>query len=73
MTNGDGYEGGGNTNSVTELNARTGSLQRIIKVKGHGLYVATEIVASNSKLWILNGDSVSELNQNNGSLVQIIK
>jgi len=73
VTNGEGYEGTGNTNTVTELDARTGSLQRIIKVKDHGLYGPTEIVAKGSKLWVLNVDSVTELSQSNGSLVQVVK
>jgi hypothetical protein len=73
VTNAEGYESGGRTNSVTELNARTGSLQRIIKVKDHGLFGPTQIVASDSKLWVLNVNSVTELNQSNGSLVQVIK
>lgn len=73
VTNGDGYENGSNSNTVTELDARTGSLQRIIKVKGNGLYGPTEIVADGSKLWVLNVDSVTELNQRSGSLVQVVK
>jgi hypothetical protein len=73
VTNGEGYESGGETNSVTELNGRTGSLEMIIKVKDHGLYGPTEIVASGSNLWVLNVDSVSELNQRNGSLIQVVK
>ncbi len=73
VTNGEGYENGSNTNTVTELDARTGSLQRIIKVKDHGLYGPTEIIAKGSKLWVLNIDSVTELNQRNGSLVQVVK
>jgi len=72
-TNAEGYESGGRTNSVTELNARTGSLQRIIKVKDHGLFGPTQIVASDSKLWVLNVNSVTELNQSNGSLVEVVK
>jgi hypothetical protein len=73
VTNGEGYESGSETNSVTELNARTGSLLRIIKEKDHSLYGPTEIIASGSKLWILNVDSVSELNQGNGSLILVVK
>jgi len=73
VTNGEDYEGGGETNSVTELDARTGSLQRIIKVKDHGLYGPTELVAMGSKLWVLNVDSVTELSQRNGSLIQVVK
>jgi hypothetical protein len=73
VTNGEGYENGSNTNSVTELDARTGSLQRIIKVQDHGLYGPTEIIANGSKLWVLNVDSVTELSQGNGSLIQVVK
>jgi hypothetical protein len=73
VTNGEGYEGGGVTNSVTELNARTGLLQKIIKVNDHGLYGPTEIVANDSKLWVLNANSVTELNQRSGSLIQVVK
>jgi hypothetical protein len=73
VTNGDFYENGSNTNTVTELDARTGSLQRIIKLKDHGLYGPTEIVAEGSKLWVLNVDSVTELNQRNGSVVQVVR
>jgi hypothetical protein len=73
VTNGEGYENGSHTNTVTELDARTGSLQRIIKVEDHGLYGPTEIIAKGTKLWVLNTDSVTELNQRNGSLVQVVK
>jgi hypothetical protein len=73
VTNGEGYENGSHTNTVTELDARTGSLQRIIKVEDHGLYGPTEIIAKGTMLWVLNTDSVTELNQRNGSLVQVVK
>jgi len=64
---------GANTNTVTEIDARTGSLQRIIKAKGNGLYGPTEIIANGSKLWVLNVDSVTELNQGDGSVVRVVK
>ena len=61
---------------ITELNANTGSLVRIIDAKADGLDdVSTISLAINSKdLWVANGnDSVTELNANTGSLVRIIK
>jgi hypothetical protein len=61
------------SNSVTELNARTGSLVRIIKAKADGFNRPSDVVASGSKLWVLNFDSITELNQNNGSLVRVIR
>jgi uncharacterized small protein (DUF1192 family) len=73
VTNENGYEGGGNTNSVSELDATTGSLVRVIKAKTDGLYGPTAIVANDSKLWVLNISSVTELNAGNGSLVRVIK
>jgi hypothetical protein len=73
VTNGNGYESGGNTNSVSELNADNGSLVRVIKAKADSLYGPTAIVASDSKLWVLNINSVTELNADNGSLVRVVK
>jgi hypothetical protein len=73
VTNGENYESGGQTNSVTELSARKGSLLRVIKEKDHSLYGPTEILGSDSNLWVLNVNSVAELNQRNGSLIQVVK
>ncbi|HUZ41977.1 MAG TPA: hypothetical protein VMU68_11385 [Acidimicrobiales bacterium] len=73
VTNSGALASRGNTNSVTELNARTGSLVRIIKAKADGFNRPSDVVASGSKLWVLNFDSITELNQNNGSLVRVIR
>ncbi len=59
--------------SLTELNADNGSLVRIIRAEADKFNEPTSIVASDSKLWVLNTNSVTELNADNGSLIRVIK
>ena len=73
VTNGNGYEGGTNTNSITELNASNGSLARVISAKADGIYGPTAIVVSGSTLWVLNTNSVTELKTSDGTLVRVFK
>lgn len=73
VTNGNGYEDGTNTNSITELNVRDGALVRVINAKADGIYGPTAIVVSGSTLWVLNTNSVTELKTSDGTLVRVFK
>jgi hypothetical protein len=61
--------------SVTELNARNGSLVRVINAKADQLDSPAALAVSPGRVWVLNenGDSITELNASNGSLVRVIK
>ena len=65
----------GNGNSITELNASSGSLVRVINAKADQFRDPDGIALNKSRAWIVNylGDSVTELNSSNGSLVRVIK
>jgi len=81
--------GGGNYNtakysSVTELNAKNGSLVRVINAKADGLLEPGPIAVSGSHVWVLNQNASSfspstpvnvliELNVGTGSLVHVFK
>jgi DNA-binding beta-propeller fold protein YncE len=61
-------------NSITELNANTGSLIQEIKGRKYKLDRPSALAIEGSHLWIANshGNSVTELNTNNGSLVRVV-
>lgn len=61
--------------SVTELNANSGAVVRVIKSKADHFYGSSSITIDGSHLWIANsyGNSLTELNANNGSLLRVIK
>jgi predicted nucleic acid-binding Zn ribbon protein len=81
--------GGGNYDtarysSVTELNAKNGSLVRVIDAKADGLLEPGPIAVSGSHVWVLNknarsfspstpGNALIELNVSTGSLVHVFK
>lgn len=76
-------------NSITEFNAKTGSLVRVIKAKADAFRHPDGIAVHGSHVWITNGNqefgmgtsnyplakysSVTELNASNGSLARVIK
>lgn len=57
---------------VTELNASSGSLIRVIGAKADGLENPGSIVVSGGHVWVTNNESVTELNENDGSLVKVL-
>jgi len=75
-------------NSVTELNAKTGALVRVIDAKSDAFHHPDGIAVQGSHVWVTNGNqefgmgtsnyplaknsSVTELNASNGSLVRVI-
>jgi outer membrane protein assembly factor BamB len=63
------------SNSITELNARSGSLVRVIDARADGLMEPSDIVYGGGHLWVTNdgGDTVTELDARSGSLVRVIK
>ncbi len=91
VTNGNEEFGMGTSNyplakysSVTELNAKTGALVRVIDVNTDRLLQPGPVAISGSHVWVLNANSAQsatstpmnaliELNASNGSLVHIFK
>jgi hypothetical protein len=91
VTNGNEEFGMGTSNyplakysSVTELNAKTGALVRVIDVNTDKLLQPGPVAISGSHVWVLNANSAQsatstpmnaliELNASNGSLVHIFK
>ena len=73
VTNGEGYMSGVNTNSVTVLNAASGSLVRVIRRRADGLYGPTAIVCSGSLVVVLNTNTVSELSAHGGALIRVVR
>jgi DNA-binding beta-propeller fold protein YncE len=75
-------------NSITEFNAKTGSLIRVLNAKADAFHHPDGIAIVGSHLWITNGNeefgmgtsnyplakysSVTELNASNGSLVRVL-
>src|ERR1017187_3642661 len=54
--------------------ARVGAERKLLQGRqDDGLYGPTAVVASGSKLWVLNTNSVTELKTSDGSLVRVIK
>ena len=63
-------------NSVTELNAKDGSLVKVLSASSYGFNYPIAITSDNlGHVWVVNvvGSSVTELNAKDGSLVQIVK
>jgi DNA-directed RNA polymerase subunit H (RpoH/RPB5)/predicted nucleic acid-binding Zn ribbon protein len=76
------------SNSITEFNARTGSLVRVINAKADAFHHPDGAAVQGSHVWVSNGNeefgmatgnytaakysSVTELNASNGSLVRVI-
>lgn len=60
--------------SVTELNARSGSLLRVINDSTDGFNFNSPVAmsASGFHVWVGNVDSITELDSSNGSLVRDI-
>jgi outer membrane protein assembly factor BamB len=70
------YEGDGqDTGSVTELNATTDAVVRVIEAGSVDFDEPTAIALSAGHVWITNlyYDSIVELNSSNGSLTRVIK
>jgi hypothetical protein len=65
--------GGAVGNSVTELNATTGSLVRVISDPKDKINYADAVVTLGSHVWVGSLNALSELNSSNGSLVRVIK
>lgn len=61
--------------SVTELNARNGSLTRVIHSKSDGFSAPTGITGGGSAIWVSNqwGNTVTEFEASNGSLQRIVR
>ena len=63
--------------SVTELNAKDGSLVKVLSASSYGFIHPNAITSDNlGHVWVANangGSSVTELNAKDGSLVQIVK
>jgi hypothetical protein len=62
-------------NSVTELNAATGSLIRVVKLASDDLNRPIGFAVRGNDAWVVNneGSVITELNAQNGSLVRVIK
>jgi DNA-binding beta-propeller fold protein YncE len=66
--NGDGT----NTTSVTEINATTGALIRVITARRYQLDWPTGIATTGDRVWVANGASVTEVNATTGALIRVI-
>jgi len=65
-----------NNNSVTELNAKDGSLVQVLKDAKYGFNTPRLVTSDNlGHIWVTNyhGNSVTELNAKDGSLVRVVK
>jgi hypothetical protein len=62
-------------NSVTELNATTGAVIRVLKSAKYQFKGPWGIASGDNHIWVANagGNSVTELNASDGSLVRVIK
>jgi hypothetical protein len=62
-------------NSVTELNAATGAVVRVLKSAKDQFKGPWGIASGDNHIWVANsgGNSVTELNASDGSLVRVIK
>ena len=64
-----------NGNSITEFNAATGALVRVIQGKNYGFNSPWAITVSGSNAFVtnINGNSVTEFNVATGALVKILR
>jgi hypothetical protein len=64
-----------NGNSVTELNASTGAVVRVLNSAKYQFNGPWGIASGDNHIWVANagGNSVTEFNANNGSLIRVIK
>lgn len=61
-------------NSITQLNSKSGDVERVIRAKSDQFLDPTSVVYSSGRIWVVNsyGNSITELNANTGSLVRVI-
>jgi outer membrane protein assembly factor BamB len=65
--------GGTEVSSLVELNAKNGSVIRVIKKSTYALSIPVGLAVSDGHVWVENGyTSVTELNENTGALVRVI-
>jgi DNA-binding beta-propeller fold protein YncE len=62
--------GGGN--SVTEINAATGALIRVITASRYRLNEPMGITTSGNTVWVADKDSVTEINAATGALIRVL-
>jgi hypothetical protein len=64
----------GNSDSVTEINAATGALIRVISAHEYQLNGPDAIASAGDGVWVVNVDSgsVTEINASTGALVRVI-
>jgi outer membrane protein assembly factor BamB len=62
------------SSTITELDASTGSLVRVISGKIYKFKLPGQILINNGNVWVinLNGDSLTELNASNGKLIRVV-
>jgi hypothetical protein len=62
-------------NSITELNASTGAVVRVLNAAKYQFKGPWGIASGDNHLWVANagGNSVTEINASNGSLVRVIQ
>ena len=69
----DYANGSTSSTSIVELNTKSGSLIRIIKVRTDDLSITRAMDVSRGRVWIEDGsNAITELNASNGSLVRVI-
>ncbi len=68
-----GFNSSGNQiASVTEINATTGALIRVITARRYQLNEPAGIAATGNTVWVANGGSVTEINAATGALIRVI-
>jgi uncharacterized small protein (DUF1192 family) len=58
--------------SVTEINARTGALIRVITAGRYQLSQPAGVATTGNTVWVANGGSVTEINARTGALIRVI-
>ena len=63
------------SNTVTELDAPTGSLAQVLSGSQYGFQDPSAVSSDGTHVWVSNwyGNSVTELDASTGALVQVIK
>ena len=66
----DGSPDGWTGLSVTELDARTGALVKVIDAFKYGLNAPGDIAVGDGRVWVVNNDSLTEMDAKTGALVR---
>ena len=72
VANNGSASGGNAPNAVTEINATTSALIRVISASRYRLTYPAGITTTGNTVWVDNGGSVTEINASTGALIRVI-